>query len=240
MKETIYTIPLTEALEQDSECPFCFLEQKTEQEQIAYALGPAMMEPDYRVLSNARGFCRLHTKKLASSKRALPLALVMDTRADTVLQQLEQFLLPQKKKSRFSKNESWIDRLTEVAETLSSSCLICERVYGTMDKYFEIFWYLCGKDADFRKKVLSGKGFCLHHLKDVLQALPKHAGKKQEEFAKEILEATLMNLNRAKQDNAEFIKQFDYRSNKETSTCPKDAHFILAGKLSKQFERDLI
>ena len=89
MKETIYTIPLSEALEANDECAFCFLEDKLEKEQIEYALGPAMMEPDYRILSNEKGFCRRHIEKMARAKKALPLALVLDTRADEVLKILE-------------------------------------------------------------------------------------------------------------------------------------------------------
>ena len=52
MKEKIYTIPLTEAYEEDCECPFCKLEQQLEQEAVEYALGASMMEPDSRVNSN--------------------------------------------------------------------------------------------------------------------------------------------------------------------------------------------
>ena len=89
MKETIYTIPLSESLEQDSECPFCYLENKLESEQIDYCLGPAMMEPDHRILSNTKGYCRRHMDQLAGAKRALPFALVLDTRMDEVIQTLE-------------------------------------------------------------------------------------------------------------------------------------------------------
>ena len=34
MKEKIYTIPITEALEADCSCPFCFLQKKLEDEAI--------------------------------------------------------------------------------------------------------------------------------------------------------------------------------------------------------------
>ena len=52
MKETIYTIPINEAYETDCECPLCELESKREAEAGEYSLGPAMMEPDFRIDSN--------------------------------------------------------------------------------------------------------------------------------------------------------------------------------------------
>ena len=41
MKEKIYTIPINEAVESDSECPFCLIEKKLEKESIEYTLGAA-------------------------------------------------------------------------------------------------------------------------------------------------------------------------------------------------------
>ena len=38
MKEKIYTIPLTDAFAEDSECPFCVLERKLEEEAVALSL----------------------------------------------------------------------------------------------------------------------------------------------------------------------------------------------------------
>ena len=56
-KETIYTIPINEAFEKNSECPLCEIEKRLEKEAVEYALGPAMMEPDHRELSNQKGYC---------------------------------------------------------------------------------------------------------------------------------------------------------------------------------------
>ena len=79
MKETIYTIPLNEAYEEESECPLCFLEKKLEDEALEYALGAAMMEPDYRVESNEVGYCNRHFERLLAMPNKLSLALVLET-----------------------------------------------------------------------------------------------------------------------------------------------------------------
>lgn len=233
MKETIYTIPLSESLEQESECPFCFLENKIEQEQIDYALGPAMMEPDHRILSNTRGYCRRHTGQLAEAKKALPFALVFDTRADEVIKQLEAARGKGKKAGLFSKKESAAALVEKAAEELVSTCLVCDKIQHTMSKFMNTFWYLYGKEPDFREKVLSGKGFCLHHFKDILASSQACTGAKREGACGELIDLELANLKRNKQDIHGFVKQFDYRSDKENWKGPKDAHLICAGKLSQ-------
>lgn len=238
MKETIYTIPLTEALEENCQCAFCFLEDKLEKEQVEYALGPAMMEPDYRILSNEKGFCRRHMEKLAKSKRALPFALVLDTRTDEVIKLLESVRPAGNKGGFFSKKTSDSEKLTDLADSLTDSCLVCERIQSTMDKFCDTFWYLYDKEADFKGRVLSGKGFCLHHFAQLLKTMKRISGAKRETYAEELYNLQMKNLRKTKEDVHGFVKQFDYRSDKENWQGPKDAHLLCAARLSGSFERD--
>ena len=39
MKEKLYTIPLNDAVNENDECPFCFIERKLEQDMINFVLG---------------------------------------------------------------------------------------------------------------------------------------------------------------------------------------------------------
>ena len=39
MKEKLYTIPLNYAVNENDECPFCFIERKLEQDMINFVLG---------------------------------------------------------------------------------------------------------------------------------------------------------------------------------------------------------
>ncbi len=228
MKERIYTIPLTESLDADTECPFCFLEQKIEKEQIEYALGPAMMEPDYRLLSNEKGFCRNHMEALFNSRRALPFSLVHDTRIDEVIKGLEMVAKkPEKKKC---------DALGETLKKHTSSCIVCERIESTIGKFINTFWYLYKKEPDFKNRILSGKGFCIHHFEDIIKASGQ-AGLKKNEYVNELLSLEIENLKRLKKNVHEFTKQFDYRSGGESKEDIRDAHILCAEKLSKYCER---
>ena len=87
MKEKIYTIPINEAVEENSECPFCIIAKKLETEAIDYTLGAAMMEPDYRILCNEKGFCNHHSSLLFKKTNKLSLALVLDTRFEEMRKQ---------------------------------------------------------------------------------------------------------------------------------------------------------
>ena len=80
MKETIYTIPVSEAYEQDCECPLCYLQNKLENEYAEYTLGASLMEPDSRKLTNAKGFCKEHFELIYNKGiNKLGLALIIDT-----------------------------------------------------------------------------------------------------------------------------------------------------------------
>ena len=237
MKETIYTIPLTEALGEKCDCAFCYLEDKLEREQVEYTLGPAMMEPDFRDLTNEKGFCRRHTEKLAKGQKALPFSLVLETRSISVINLLEQ-AAPKTKKGLFSKEKSGSEQLRDVLKGIVSTCLICERIEKTLLKFLKTFWYLYDKEADFREKVLLGNGYCLRHFSALLETADEVKGAKKEIYVKEIYDLEMGKLIKTKDDIQGFIKQFDYRSDKENWDVPKDAHFKCAEKLSGSFERE--
>ena len=59
MKESIYTIPISEVFEPRCGCPLCRLRDTLEQRCIDYIMGAAMMEPDIRIRTNEQGFCCL-------------------------------------------------------------------------------------------------------------------------------------------------------------------------------------
>lgn len=237
MVESIYTIPLTEALDENCDCMFCYLEGKLEREQIEYALGAAMMEPDFRILSNEKGYCRHHIGMMARAKKALPLALVLDTRCAEVIRALEGVDFSAKG-GLFKKEKSAAEKLSEVTSKIDSTCLVCERIEKTMDKFTNTFWYLYNKEPDFRKRFLESNGVCMHHFAKLLSALENVSGSKKDVFAKEIYDLQMKILEREQEEVHGFTKQFDYRSDKGEWKVARDAHLSCAARLSGRFERD--
>lgn len=79
MEEKIYTIPVTEAFEKKDGCPFCRLRRDLENTERDLIMGASMMEPDIRIKTNARGFCRRHYKKMFDLNNRLSLALMLES-----------------------------------------------------------------------------------------------------------------------------------------------------------------
>ena len=210
----------------------CYLEEKLDREQTEYALGPAMMEPDFRILSNEKGYCSRHSKKLSEAQKALPLALVMDTRCGEAIKKLKEASPEEKRGGLFSKKESGYERIKNAAKELSSSCLICERVQHTLSQYCDTFWFLYDKEPDFKKRILAGKGFCLTHFAKLLERLDTLSSSRRERFASELFHLELSVLERQKEEVFAFTKQFDYRANKKEWQGERNAHIKCAERLS--------
>ena len=87
--EQIYTIPVNEEFERTAEgaaeCPFCRLYNRLENQELDAILGGAMMEPDIRAMTNRAGFCDIHFKRLLGHGKRLPLALILESHLQEVL-----------------------------------------------------------------------------------------------------------------------------------------------------------
>ena len=74
MRESLLTIPVNEILEPKCGCPICRMRDMLEQRTVEYIMGAAMMEPDYRIISNEKGYCNRHYSMMLPKKEKLSLA----------------------------------------------------------------------------------------------------------------------------------------------------------------------
>ena len=81
MKEQLYTIPFNDAFAADDECPFCYIEQKVEQDLLDFTLGSgsSYMESDIRDMTDKAGFCRYHFQKMFQYGNTLGNAWILKT-----------------------------------------------------------------------------------------------------------------------------------------------------------------
>ena len=84
MAEKIYTIPINEAFEnaidgESYDCPFCLLKDMLERNELEIIMGASMMEPDIRIQTNKKGFCKHHFEKLYENGNRLGLALILES-----------------------------------------------------------------------------------------------------------------------------------------------------------------
>lgn len=232
MKERIYTIPINEAFDQDSECPLCICEAKLENDALEYFVGPAMMEPDCRIETNKTGFCAGHFTKLYNlQKDRLPLALVIDTHLTEQIKELEDIYKKHEKsikslyekgalealsetiKGKNSSAGKAIDEIVSKLKNLKESCAICDKMGENMDRLIDNTLYLYKKEPDFKKKFAKSKGFCLKHLEALLvKSREVFSPVHQAEFLVDLFPLELRELNRVQDEVNYFTKMFDYRN----------------------------
>lgn len=228
MKENIYTIPLNEAFESGCECPLCYLERKNEEEAVAYTLGAAMMEPDFRIESNEKGFCRNHYRMLFKKPNKLSLALILETHLLSVSEKFDRLApefasLSSEKKKLFKVNTNDGAIADWFSECLSS-CVICDKIGNTKKRYTEVLFHMWKNDEAFKKKLALSNGFCLYHFKDLFDNSSEYLNKSERaEFLKIIYEKEKDELAAIREDTHRFTLKFDYRNRDMELGCAADA-----------------
>ena len=125
MKDSIYTIPLSEVLEPKDGCPICRLRNILEDRCLEYIMGAAMMEPDIRIETNREGFCFPHFERMLKAKNRLSLALMLESRLAYVAE--NELSIPSAKGGLFKKNIPAVSK--------KQSCFVCGEVNRVMDQY---------------------------------------------------------------------------------------------------------
>lgn len=243
MKEKIYTIPVTDAFKTDCECPLCLLEQKLEDENVEYILGPFLMEPEGRMQTNEEGFCQKHFEMLYNTQaNRLGLGLIVDThmceqndvlkklfhknkdvlKKDSEISMIKNF--SGKVTSKQTESRKFADELIEKLDKLGNSCTICNRLNKTLDRYVDVILYLYFKEEEFQKMFDNQKGFCLKHLKFLIESTKKYLAPKETAiFIDKLMTIQIENMERIQDEVSWFTKKFDYRYNDAPWKNSKDA-----------------
>lgn len=235
MKEQLYTIPLMDAFRADDECPFCFIKRNLEQHALDYVLGPetSYMQDYVRAETDRLGFCREHFQKMFTYGEALGNGLILDTHLKAVRAALKKEMKSysvlakpglgdkiKKDRNKVENNNSvsrWIRKQEE-------SCYICENMENNYQRYLATFFYLYKKgEPEFLEFLENGRGMCLPHLADVLDASTLYLSEKEQKVLRELLFAKMEeNLERLQGEIDWFEKKFDYRYKQEDWKTSKD------------------
>ena len=226
IKETIYTIPVMEAIENPGECPFCMMHDALELNAINFLMGPsvAYMEDDIRMKTNEIGFCRAHYKQLFNCKNRLGLGLMLHTHLMQINHTFDKLIddAAKQKKPLFKK----VDK-TELAmhtEKLTHSCFVCDMIEKSYPRYVETFFLLFEKEVVMREKVARLNGFCLSHFAMLIEQAPKRlSGKDMTAFFEIVAPMQKAQLIRMEEELDWFVKKFDYRFTDEPWKTSKDA-----------------
>lgn len=216
--EKIYTIPVNEAFDASAAdkscgCPFCALYNGLEKKETDAILGAAMMEPDIRIETNKKGFCRTHYDLMFGYKNRLGLALILESH------------LGENRAAAFPKGLSALgkDKTARLAE-MADGCYLCDKIEYHFSRMLDTAVLLWGEDVKFREKFAAQPYFCLPHYTRLLRYAKVKMGKKLypdfEKVATTLEEGYYAEL---KEDVSWFCKKFDYRYEDEPWKNSKDA-----------------
>ena len=235
MKEQLYTIPLMDAFRAEDECPFCYIERNVEQNALDFVLGPqaSYMQDHVRAETDKMGFCREHYQKMFAYGETLANALILDTRLQALIAEMKKEM-----KHYSSEKIGVIDKLRKSEESAKNSnnvsrwihekeesCYICNHIKRNYERYIATFFYLYKKgDSEFINLVKKGKGLCLHHLADILDAASLHLSEKEQRNLRDILfPQTIENFERVLEEIDWLEKKFDYRYKNDDWKNSRDA-----------------
>lgn len=208
MKEHIYSIPLTDALKENCGCILCTLEKKLEDDALGYFLGPAMMEPDTREITNKKGFCRRHLPMLFDKGNRLGLALVLETH----VKELSDKMIAEKKGGFMKKGCDTFLTAKKLLD-MAKSCALCDKMNSQMKDAAGNLAYLWEQDSDFRDLFMLQGELCPEHAGVVLSVCEKEiSGNLRDAFIESILYSQKKMLDSLYDDLHEFVLSFDYRN----------------------------
>ncbi len=211
MQYHIQTTPVWDAFRQKDGCPICLLYERIENRLVKQYLGEAVMEPDYRIKVNKRGFCTRHLLKLYDGGNKLGLALQINTRTENIIENIGT-----------TANAKQAKKLAEKLDKTLDTCVICDEAEEIMTRYCYTVAQMFGAEAEFPKVFSESSGFCMPHFVRLLQYV-SYAGKSAERYAAALTAKQLETLKKTNSDLERFTKRFDYNSADKFSGATDDA-----------------
>ncbi|MCR5831882.1 MAG: DUF6062 family protein [Lachnospiraceae bacterium] len=226
MKEKLYTIPVNDAVAANDECPICNAKRSLEQDAIDYAIGPgaSYMESDIREMTDKTGFCAHHFKMMFDYGNSLGNALILSSHIRKAAAGLKKEMAGYRpaRSGMFAKGGE--SNVSEYINELEAKCFVCDYYRDTYKRYIATFFYLYESDPAFAAKIAQGKGFCLPHMRKLLNEAPDHLKKDTlEEFTKTLFDVQERNLDRIQEDIDWFVEKFKYENKDKDWKESKDA-----------------
>jgi len=212
MKDTIYTIPISEVFEPKCGCPICTMRNTLEQRCVEYIMGAAMMEPDIREETNKQGFCSYHFESMLACRNRLSLALMLESHLGYINSEIIN-----KKAPLIGKDDK-----TKKLEALANSCYICNTIDNAMDKMLDTMLKLWLKEPSFKQLYSEQQYLCLPHYTKIASLAQQKLNKKQlPEFMSVTDKLAGGYLTALNTDVSAFCKMYDYRNAGKNETSPQ-------------------
>lgn len=222
-------IPINDAMENAGECPFCYIERKSEEHVMDFVLGhgASYMEPDIRNMTDLTGFCRPHFKKMFDYGNALGNAWILKTHYMRVIDEMNKEMRnfkPSKGKSLFKKKDNSVNNISNWLDKKEHSCFICDSVSNNFNAYMHTFFDMYKNDSKFRDSIKETKGFCMSHFGTLIKYADNNLSESLlKEFYDVVLPLQKDNMERLLEDVSWFVDKYDYNNKDADWKNSKDA-----------------
>jgi hypothetical protein len=198
------------AIEKDSECFLCEVENELEQKYLNNYLQELVMDAKARdEIVESRGFCNDHSYKLLieASKPTTSdghgVALIIQS----VIEQLIRDLANNHRRKKDSSEASH-----------ERECPACVYLSNSRERYLEEASGLLSSSNDFLKLIKGSKGFCIFHYSLVVNKINSMNVKGQDNFQL-INEVETSNLQRINRELIEYIRRQSYEFSESDRTA---------------------
>ena len=225
MRQHIDTIPVWEVYRSDCECPLCQLEETNEHNYVDSFMGGSVMEPDVRVEVNQKGFCGRHFKLMLANNNRLGVALMAHTYLKQTMARLGETSMAV---NELQGRGGLFGRRTQVTNSglkeIASSCILCDRLKNTMDRYLYTVVYMWKHEPAFKQALQNSKGLCLKHFEQLIEAAPEQLnGIELKSFTDMLTKLELANMARLEKEIEWFTLKFDHKNADKPWGTSKDS-----------------
>ncbi len=202
MRDSIYTIPISEVFEPKCGCPICSISDTLESRCIEYIMGAAMMEPDIRQETNRLGFCKTHFDIMMKCKNRLSLALMLQSLL---------IELPQNVGNKKASVSGMFSRKKD--DKVEKTCFVCSKIDWAKERMFSTIVNMYEQNAEFRQLYKEQEYLCLPHYEELTSFAKSKMNKKTTpEFMAISEELFKRQLDILSKDVSHYCSMFDYRN----------------------------
>ncbi len=204
--ESIHKIPVNEAFSESCGCPLCRLKARYADKAVWFLYEEGIMNPETRIETNKKGFCREHLDLLSKEKQSLSLALMLETRLEVIQKAL---------KGKNAKST------TKEINKQSESCYICEYTDSALEEIAGLVSQMY-KEEEFREKFLNQEFFCLPHTALLLEK-NELKGSLSTRYVNDIISINEKFCTNIRKNLSSYAESFDYKSERGSGDSVKDA-----------------
>lgn len=197
MRDDITSIPISEVFEPKDGCPVCRLRDMLEERAVTYITGAAMMEPDVRIETNKKGFCRQHYGQMLEKGKKLTVALILQSHLAQIASD-GVTVAPSKKPLK-----------------RNGTCFICEKLERNTEAIIKNICLLWEKEKEFKRLYSEQPFICLEHCRMLTAASGVISKRNRREFTAVTEKLATEHLVELAGDLKHFGDMFDYRNNGE-------------------------